>query len=336
VYKENIAIIVLNWNGKQDTLECLESIRKIDYQNFDVIVVDNGSCDDSVQSIRNKFPEVNVLETGKNLGYAGGNNYGLRYAIKSGADYILLLNNDIIVGSQLLKNFVQAAHRIPHWGMLTAKIYYFSHPNKIWYAGARRIKHTANFMHLGKGCIDNGKDYSSMVETDYACGCALFLRTSLLKKIGLFDERFFLTYEETDLSYRTKALGYKCYLVPEAKVWHKVSVSFGGEHSPLFIYFLTRNSLLWAEIHLSLIERIRLYYNTLRELVQCICPPRPNFSSFQLKLSDMRNYLIIYKGNLINKYTDPIRRAKVWAITHYILRQFGDCSEAVRSLRWPN
>jgi GT2 family glycosyltransferase len=289
-----------------------------------------------VKAIRKKFPEIRVLETGGNLGYAGGNNYGLRYAIKNGADYILLLNNDIIVDTQLLNYFIKAAHRIPDWGMLSAKIYYFSQPNKIWYAGARRIKKTANFTHLGKGCIDNGKDFSALVETDYACGCAIFLRTSVLKKIGLFDERFFLTYEETDLSYRAKALGYKCLLVPEAKVWHKVSVSFGGEHSPLFIYFLTRNSLLWAEIHLSLIERIRLYYSTLKEFVHCICPPKPSFINFHFKLSDMRNYFRTYRGDLINRYTDPIRRAKVWAITDYILRKFGDCSDAVRSLGRPN
>jgi GT2 family glycosyltransferase len=332
VNQNKIAIVVLNWNGKKDTLECLESIRKIDYQNFDVIVVDNGSRDDSVKAIEKEFPEVNVLETGDNLGYAGGNNYGIRYAIRNGADYILLLNNDIIVESQLLNSFIQAAHRVPRWGILAAKIFYFSHPNKIWYAGARRIKKTANFMHLGKGCIDNGKDFNTLTETDYACGCALFLRSSLLQKIGLFDERFFLTYEETDLSYRARAYGYKCFLVPEAKVWHKISVSFGGEHSPLFIYFLTRNSLLWAEIHLSLSERIRLYYHTLKEFFYCICPPKPSFPNFHLRLSDMRYYFKIYKDDLINKYTDPVRRAKVWAITDYILRKFGDCSNAVRSL----
>ena len=101
---------------------------------------------------------------------------------------------------------------------------------------------------------------------------------------------------------------------------------------PLFIYFLTRNSLLWAEIHLPLIERIRLYFNTLRELVYCICPPAPKFGNSSLKLSDMSNHFKIYKDNLINKYTDPMRRAKVWAITHYILRRFGDCSDVVRTL----
>lgn len=336
MHRNKVAIIVLNWNGKKDTLECLESICKIDYKNFDVIVVDNGSSDDSVKAIQKKFPDIHVLETGNNIGYAGGNNYGLRYALRNGAYYILLLNNDIIVDSQLLNNFIQAADRIPNWGMLSAKIYYFSDPNKIWYAGARRIRNTANFIHLGKGCIDNGKDFSALVETDYACGCAIFLSASVLKRIGLFDERFFLTYEETDLSYRARALGYKCFLVPEAKVWHKISVSFGGEHSPLFIYFLTRNSLLWAEIHLSLIERIRLYYNTLKEFIRCICPPKPNFANFGFKIADMRNHFRIYKIDLIDKYKDPKRRAKVWAITDYTLRKFGDCSDAVRSLGRPN
>ena len=332
MYRDKVSIIVLNWNGKKDTLECLESIRKIDYQNFNVIVVDNGSRDDSVKAIKKEFPDADVLEARCNLGYAGGNNLGMRYAIKNGADYILLLNNDIIVDAQLLKNFIRATYHDSKWAILSAKIYYYSHPRKIWYAGARRINKTANFVHIGIGCIDNGKDFSTLIETDYACGCALFLRTSILNKIGLFDERFFLTYEETDLSYRAKTLGYKIFMVPEAKVWHKISVSFGGEHSPLFIYFLTRNSLLWAEIHLSLAERIRLYYHTVNDLFRCICPPKLNFDSNHLKLSDICNYIKIYKEDLINKYTDPVKRAKVWAITDYVLRKFGDCSDVVRSL----
>ena len=121
-----VAIIILNWNGKKDTLECLESVRKIDYQNFEVIVVDNGSSDDSLKAIQSKYPEICILETGENLGYAGGNNFGMRHALQNGADYILILNNDIIVDSQLINSFIDASALIPKGGIFGAKIYYYS------------------------------------------------------------------------------------------------------------------------------------------------------------------------------------------------------------------
>ena len=107
-----VVIIVLNWNGKQDTLEVLKSIQKIDFKNFETIVVDNGSSDDSVKAIQKEFPEVVVLEAGENLGYAGGNNFGIQHALQNNADYILLLNNDVVVDSQLLKNLLKAAHSV--------------------------------------------------------------------------------------------------------------------------------------------------------------------------------------------------------------------------------
>ena len=124
-----VSIIVLNWNGRNDTLECLESVERIEYPNFDVVVVDNGSNDDSVAAIHAKFPEITLLETGKNLGYAGGNNVGIHHALQQNANYILLLNNDTVVDPALVQQFVEAGQLMPEGGAFGAKIYLYSKPD---------------------------------------------------------------------------------------------------------------------------------------------------------------------------------------------------------------
>ena len=304
-----VYIIILNWNGKKDTIECLGSIQQLKYPNLAVVVVDNGSTDGSVKAIHQQFPEISIIETGKNLGYAGGNNTGLRYALKNDADHILLLNNDTIVDQELINELLLASDRFQHNGIFGAKIYYYKEPNKIWYSGAKRIKQTANFMHIGQGIIDNGKDYNSLEETDYACGCAFFVHVGVLNKIGLFDEKFFLTYEEADLCYRAKRAGIKSYVVPDAIVWHKISISFGGEESAVFRYFITRNKLLWAEKNLPFFKRLWVYKNAFHEFLALIYPP-----------------------SQLYQFSNPLKKAKILALRDYLLRRFGNCSESIRSI----
>jgi GT2 family glycosyltransferase len=330
-----IFIILVNWNGKSDTIECLESLRKIDYPNFDVILVDNGSSDDSVHSIQKAFPAVVVLETGENLGFAGGNNVGIHYALEHGADYLLLLNNDVVVDSQILNSFVAALVQIGKEAILGAKIYYYSKPTTIWYAGARWQPEISAFQHIGQGRIDNRTDFNAIAETDYACGCALFVSAGLLNRIGLLDETFYLTFEETDLCYRARKYGCKSYFVPEAKVWHKISTSFGGENSVLFHYFLLRNKLLWAEKYLSLSERLVIYRRVASELVQYLLPPRFRADSSAEKplMTAIFSAFKTYGEKYRQKRDRPLRKAKMWAVRDYLLRRFGNCPHYVSALR---
>lgn len=335
MYYPKVSIIVLNWNGKDDTLECLESIKRIDYPNFDIIVVDNGSKDDSVKVIQNNFPDVTVLETRENLGFAGGNNVGIRYAIEHGAEYILLLNNDTVVDSHLLRSFINASKIVQQEGIFGAKIYYYSEPYKIWYAGARWIKEIQHFCHVGQGHIDNGESFNSIMETDYVCGCSFFVSANVFKRIGLFEEKFFLTFEETDFCYRAKKASYKSFFVPEAKVWHKVSTSFGGQNSALYNYFLMRNRLLWAEKNLPLGKRLLLYKRVFYELLKYILPPRfgLNKSGNNSSIKGIYWFIEEYKKSCMKKYKDPIRKARLLGMRDYLLRQFGNCPESVRSLK---
>lgn len=330
-----IIIIIVNWNGRRDTIECLESVLEIDYPNFEVIVVDNGSRDDSVQVIQKAFPDVTLLETGENLGFAGGNNVGIRYALENAADYLFLLNNDTIVDPQILNSFIDALTHIGKETILGAKIYYFSEQKRIWYAGSRWLKEISRFEHLGQGCIDDGTEFNALSETDYACGCALFVSAGLLNRIGLLDEKYYLTFEETDLCCRARKAGYKSYFVPEAKVWHKVSISFGGENSPLFHYFLARNRLLWAEKNLSFAERVIIYKRVLYDVLACILPPRFRMvdiprGSFLGKISASVKE---YTQAVHSKFKNPVRKARLRGNLDYFFRRFGNCPESIRSLR---
>ncbi|MBW1793703.1 MAG: glycosyltransferase family 2 protein [Deltaproteobacteria bacterium] len=328
-----VSIIILNWNGLQDTLECLDSVKKINYLNFEVIVVDNGSTDNSVKGITKRFPEVTLIATGKNLGFAAGNNVGIRYAINNAAEYILLLNNDTTVDPQLLNAFLEASYLYPEAGILGAKIYYYSEPNKIQFAGTTWNKQKCNFTNIGEGEVDDGITYECYSESDYVCGCALFFKKEVIEKVGYLESKFFLNYEETDWCFRSRRSGYKCLFVPKAKVWHKIAVSFGGDSSPMYEYFVVRNKLLWAERNLSLVEilgvHIRVYIRLLNEF-----SPRFYIGNYHQYNFIKRIYwaTVKYLKDFRKKPSDARFVAQIYGLRDYIIRRFGDCPNNVRNL----
>jgi GT2 family glycosyltransferase len=172
------------------------------------------------------------------------------------------------------------------------------------------------------------------VETDYASGCVFFVNTDVFNKIGFFNERFYLTYEETDFCYRARRAGIKSYFVPNAKVWHKVSISFGGEGSAVFIYFRTRNKLLWAEKNLDFVKRLEVYIYAIYEFLYNIFPPRVylKFDGNKSLFRTIYQSMLDYKICCIEKYKDPKGKAYRWGLRDYFLRRFGDCPDSVRSL----
>lgn len=307
-----ITIVILNWNGKQDTLECLESVVKIDYDNYQIVVVDNGSTDDSVIMIKEQYPEVMLIENNANLGYAEGNNVGIRYAVSEQTDYLLLLNNDTIVDRNLLKNFLEASQAHPKAGILGGKIYYFDPPNKIWFAGGLWNLEKAESEHIAGNQIEDNISWNEIKEIDYACGCALLIKIEVIHKIGLLESRFFLTWEELDWCYRAKKMGYQCLFVPQAIVWHKISASFvGGAGKFHQQYFMERNRLLWIEKHLSFSDKISTYKNV-------IIP--------QL-YENLKRYFSP-KSNTTRKARAKVSLA---AFRDYVRRKFGDCPSWIRS-----
>lgn len=259
-------IIILNWNRCNDTVECIESVLKTDYSNFEIVVVDNGSSDHSVDSIRNKFMQVYLIENKENLGYAEGNNVGIRHALKHGADYIWLLNNDTVVDRLALATLIDLAERNTEIGVLGSKIYYFDKPEIIWFAGATIDWKRAISAHIGRLEKDIGQ-YEVNKEVDRVTGCSMLIRRSVLENVGLFDEKFFLYAEEVDLCVRAQRNGYRIYYVPKSVVYHKVSLSTGESSGPIFAYYNTRNFLylIWKNIAFPKRE-VLLVRNVLRSI----------------------------------------------------------------------
>jgi len=302
-------------------------VQQINYPNFRVLVIDNGSSDESVAEIRRAFPDINLLETGKNLGYAGGNNAGIMYAMNEQAEFILLLNNDTIVDPGILAAFVGAASVCSTAGIFGAKSYYYSRPDTIWALGGKWDRSTTEIMFIGKDERDSAVSSTQPFEVDYVIGCALFCRVAMIQNIGVMEEAFFLNFEEMDWCYRARKAGYLSYSVPGAKLWHKVSVSFGGSESPLWKYFMTRNELLWARRHLPLRERVQVAQKILRQLFPAFSLGERGKHGFAQRLYWETTR---YAREINRRRHQPYYQAQFYGVTDYLRRRFGDCPPAIR------
>lgn len=223
-------IIIVNWNGRADTLECLASLRRATLAHVQTVVVDNGSSDGSASAIRSAFPAVTVLEAGKNLRFAGGNNLGIRHALAQGAERVLLLNNDTTVAPDFLVHLTRTLAATPGAGVVAPKILYYSSPATIWYAGGEVSFWTGTMRHTGIRATD-GPAFGAVRDTAYASGCCLLASRSVFEAAGLLDETFYIYTEDADWCLRVRRAGYRILFVPDARVWHKVSVSAGGHLS---------------------------------------------------------------------------------------------------------
>lgn len=302
-----VSIIILNWNGWKDTVECLESIYQITYPNYDVIVVDNGSVDGSIEKIKayaegrvrvesdfltyveeNKpicYTEysreetetggdtgrggkehtqpqrsLTIIKNESNFGFAEGNNIALRYAVKYlNSDYLLLLNNDTVVDESFLDAMIIAAESDNKIGGLNPKMYFYSCPDRFQAVGVEIRKNIFNrlgvdvisvldYTLMGHKEVDLGQ-YENGLQVDSLIGCCMLIRREAVIDSGYLDPIFFVYHEESDWLHRMKKNGYKFLYVPEAKIWHKVSASSGGELSPTVAYYGTRNALIFAQKH---------------------------------------------------------------------------------------
>lgn len=237
-------VVMLNWNSKEMTAECIRSLFGMKEKDYEIIVVDNGSRDDSVSYLRQMFPEIIVIANENNLGFTGGCNVGIARALELGAEFILLVNNDVLVDEKLLGELLADAERNPQAGMVSPKIYYYDKPEVLWWAGGN-YKSWSGLPRVRGLRRQDGEKYGASREIDWATGCVLLLRSSALRKAGCFNEAFFNYVDDLDISLRVRDAGYTIRFVPQGKVWHKVGVDNlknSGEHTRVF--FSTRN-LLW-------------------------------------------------------------------------------------------
>ena len=237
-----VEVITLTWNQRQDTLACLESLSQLTYPNHRILLVDNGSTDGTLEAVRVRFPNVELLANEQNLGFQGGFNAGLRRSLASGADFVFVINNDTSVQPDILDQLIKHAGS-PDVGMLSPKIYYAFEPDRIWSVGGDCHPITFEMTHKGDNQLDHGQ-WSRVIERDFLVGCAMLIKRSLLETIGLFDTGYHpIYYEDVDLCVRARRAGYRLLLVPDAKMWHKVSASGGGSGSPRERYLMARHSV---------------------------------------------------------------------------------------------
>jgi GT2 family glycosyltransferase len=236
-----VIIIVLNWNGKEDTIECLESLKRVTYSNYDIMLVDNGSTDGSVEFFRKWYPTLEIIENGENLGFAEGNNVGIRKALENEVDYVLLLNNDTVVDPEFLEEMVKVAESNLKIGIVGPKICYYHNPSKIWSVGGDINLFTGSIKN--KGDMKPQDIFQGILTVDYVSGCALMIKSNLIKKIGLLDKDYFLYFEETDWNIRARKIGYISVVTCEAKVLHKSGASM-KKVKDIDYYYFSRNGFL--------------------------------------------------------------------------------------------
>ena len=247
-----VVCVVLSWNRRDDTLTCLAALGHSTYPSLRVVLVDNGSGDGTVDAVRAAYPAVEIIANEANLGFAGGNNVGLRRALELGADHALVLNNDVEVEPETVSALVAAFPRLGRVGALNPKLLFAEPAGHVWFAGARfDARRGYNGRQRGYGKPD-GPAYGETVESDRACGAALLVPAQVLEQVGLFDEALFLYSEDTEWSLRARAAGYRLFVVPEARAVHRVSLSSGGESSPATLYYGLRNTLVVCERHAPL------------------------------------------------------------------------------------
>lgn len=275
-----VCVIILSWNRKNDTLETIKSLASSSVSGFklEIMVVDNGSTDGSQEAVR-KMP-IRLIELPENLGFAQGNNIGMKDALRRKFDYIALLNDDTFADQNLIKNILEEHQKYPRAGAISPKIYFakgFEFKNKyrksdlgkiIWYAGGDIDWDNVYGSNHGVDEVDTGQ-FDKVRETDFATGCFVMYKAKALKEVGLYDKRFFAYLEDADHAQRLKKAGWKVLYSPKGWLWHKVAQS-SGIGSGLNDYFLTRNRMIFGMRY----ARLRTKFALLRESLKLLLTGR--------------------------------------------------------------
>ncbi len=290
----SLFVVIINWNRKDLTLACLKSLQPVVKRRKDVsvIVVDNNSSDNSVTFLKRLKLEFVLIENKKNLGWAGGNNVGIRYALRRGASAIFILANDAVVTEDALDILEKRLNMDKKIGIVGPKIYFAGKKNVLANAGGFIMKHRYFGYDRGMHQVDNGQ-YDSPIAVDFITGAAMLIKRELFEKVGLFDEELFIYYEDGDLCFRARKNGYICFFEPKANVYHVggATTKFG---SALHVYYTTRNHLRFIEKHAPFSVKVREFLRTPKTIYE----------------------LLKSKNRIVKKYT-------LLGIRDYYLRKFG-------------
>lgn len=257
---DKVGVIILHYNSEEDTRQCLNSLmhHRQDYNSLKLFVVTNQSSIKFISSLKKNYPKIDLIENKTNLGFAAGNNIGISKALGFGCEYILILNNDTIVTPDLVPKLILFAQQDSLIGLISPKIYFapgFEYHKKlysnqergkvIWYAGGKIDWSNIYAYHRGVDEVDTGQ-FESSQETDFATGCCMLIKRSVIDKIGLLDKKYFLYYEDVDYSVRAKRAGFSVKYCAATYLWHKNASSSGRPGSKIHVYYQTRNRLYFG------------------------------------------------------------------------------------------
>jgi len=245
----HVSIVILNFNGYELTSTCLQSLKESSYPNYDVIVVDNASCDNSISKLKKNFSHCYYIENRENLGFAGGCNVGIRHALNTGTNYVLLLNNNTVVKKDFFETAIATAEKDDQIGIVGGKIYYYDEPTRIWSACGKISKLRGRGVHFGHNQQDSS-EYMKPREVGMVSGALMLIKRVTIEKVGLLPEVYFFGAEEWDYSVSVANAGFKLQFVPDFVVWHKVGKSH-ERFDPQYVYNTYRNKLLFQKRLLS-------------------------------------------------------------------------------------
>ena len=256
-----VSVVMINYNGSSDTIECVNSLSKATYQNLQIIVVDNASTDNSLAILRDQlqYDNLTIIASKENNGFSAGNNIGIRQAQQFGSDFVLILNNDTIVEPGFIEPLLAGFDNDDAVGCVISKILYESEPEKVWYAGGTYNPWFCRADHVDFNQSDTKE--SVLKPVDFASGCCMLLSDEAIEKAGLMDEDYFLYVEDTEYSLRLKKTGFKLMYASDSVIYHKVSASTQAG-SDLSQYYTIRNTLYLGKMYSSILEKIStMIYN---------------------------------------------------------------------------
>lgn len=261
-----VSVIILNYNNPDETLKCLDSVLKISYSNLNVIIIDNASTSgyENINNVAKNQTRISLVRNKENLGYGGGNNVGIKFAMKQGSDYIFILNNDTQVPPEILTNLIEEAERDKGIGIIAPAI---NEGNRTTYGGRIKwlkpeLKHISSKSYPSTISQSSSYGTSKLKATslsDYIPGAAMLVRKEVFEKVGLLPEEYFLYFEDADFSMRAKKAGFKLKVMPEVMIYHNVSSSALKLGSPLILRYHMRNSLLFNERLAPFLYRIFIH-----------------------------------------------------------------------------
>jgi len=275
---KKVKIFVMVWNGFDITCKCLNSLFNINYPNYDILLLDNGSEHDMTKEYLKKFPQLQIIRLKKNIGFTGGSNFAIKHCIRDDPDFICFVSNDVEVDPNFINEMLNVADMNPEIGIVSPKIYYYDHKNSniLWWDGGRFDFLKAKGVHINFKKKDSFKNILPR-EITFFTGCVYMARKDFFEKVGFFDDDYFNYSEDADLSIRAIGKKIKIYYAPKAIVYHKESFDIkNNKGKPYQIYYLVRNNLLIVKKHYALYYKIPVFiyllfkyfcYNSLYYLV---------------------------------------------------------------------